>query len=394
MSVLLLSSLDNQLPWLITIRLRNFFSYFYITSPVDDRVKELRVLTNAALLDSNDKRYKTCFENNYNYFTRVFKFSDELLKPKVIPLVSSYTVLSDGLRTPTPPSISEQYLEHIRSGLLKENYTAELKAYLDILGPQEKLIFLQVFTEEAYTHRYDEKIQAVYLDIMQQNFTNDVLVQHVFSNLDTEKALHQYKHYLTLLDDKQRGLLVSCFTALHRETRPICSVQSYQKAMSEMDHIVIKIQSNHEIWRQVIDLNGLEEKLITHHQHDIFNGSRIQNLISQIKTCLEALKIIIHQYHAHPALLKLDRDAEVAARQESRREDARSDFMHKLLHYEVMSVSTQRLEELYPGEAEREQKRIQCEKFGVTIFDANDEDARKKAIQYQEVLKQTTHSFT
>ena len=118
MPALLLSTLDNQLPWLITIRIRNFLSYFYITSPVDARVKELRVLANAALLDPDDKRYESYFEECYDYFSSMFELPVEVLKPKVVSSASSYASLAKELITPSPQLLSEQYLENLMKGVI------------------------------------------------------------------------------------------------------------------------------------------------------------------------------------------------------------------------------------------------------------------------------------
>ena len=68
--------------------------------------------------------------------------------------------------------------------------------------------------------------------------------------------------------------------------------------------------------------------------------------------------------------------------------------MRQVLHYEIMDVSIQRLAELYPDETERNAKKFQCEKCGVTIFDANDEAAKKKALQNQEGLKEALTEFS
>jgi len=108
------------------------------------------------------------------------------------------------------------------------------------------------------------------------------------------------------------------------------------------------------------------------------------NIITELLKILGELKNIKQTYKDNADQLDtLNNELLKKEAANIRRQNERLEFSNAIAKGQLITVSTQRINELYPDENERIKILRQCEKLGVETFDASDQEEREKAIREQ-----------
>lgn len=284
--------------------------------------------------------------------------------------------------------ISESMLNPLLECLQFADWKEPVGELFNNLGSEEQRFKLvRELIADTNAARTGNKKQCILYLISLLGLESKDIKKQLFEDLQNEKAIEDYDYYLLLQGDVLRGRLIDLIGALGR--KQVCGeaynygVQREFQPVKRALHSMCGGEAVQEIGLAVEDTSRFFDSW---RRKNNPSDDATKQLVGGIVSCLASLKETIQLFKT-PCLQRKHVEEQIAARKISALFDERREFNKKMASFEITSVSYQRIAELFPDKEQYSKKIQQCEKLGVTLFDANDTSAREKAIREHRLIK-------
>lgn len=376
--------LDAILPSALFIKFWNFFAFLPFITPFAAEIVSLRNEVDSAKINSDDFVYLFSFEQIVKKFSEIFSLNDfrysneeeqRLHHLERIEQLELSTEKLSLVRVLSQLNLAELHQESvllkIRNALQAEDWQEKFKVLLHT----EDIIKLATDLLRDSMERYTEKHRYCWV-ILVNEVGREQLKQNLFNNLENAGESERYSHALNLEADWYFKEILDLVTKL-----PNKNIRAYT---------LLKHSTN--VLRQDAPLHGRKEFLqqfkrlfdVWEAQSDLQLGTEVR---VQINCCLLQLEQIITQFEQAPQLKSLYYNTQIKEMHALRHAQDVEDFNKKMLEGEIATVSEQRLKELFPQEAVCLKKIKQCHALGISVFNAEDSEERKQALETHNAMK-------